>query len=148
MENIERSETTFRIAYTIAFVLVLTAIFFYFIGFVVYSLYPGFGFNPITGSQIEVFDLDQADVFQPGDRVTAVNGLAVEAYNNDLSATFWEGVDVGDQVSIDLIRGGQPQTVSWSISGRTEAEFNVRFLTHWPLALVFLILLTYFSRKA
>lgn len=140
MENIERSETTFRITYTIAFILVLTAILIYFFGFLIYSTYPGFGFNPITGSQIEVFDLAQADVFQPGDRITAVNGLAVDAYNNDLSATFWEGVDVGDQISIDLIREGQPQTVGWTVSGFTEAEFNVRFLTHWPLALSFLTL--------
>jgi signal transduction histidine kinase len=30
--------------------------------------------------------------------------------------------------------------VTWTISGFTEAEFNERFLTHWPLALSFLIL--------
>ena len=140
MEKFERSETTFRIAYLIAFTLILSTIIIYFMGFVIYSLYPGFGFNLRTGSDIKVFDPDQAGVFLPGDRITAVNGLAVETYAKNLDASFWEGVDVGDQVSINLMREGQTQTVKWTISGFTEAEFDERFLTHWPLALSFLIL--------
>jgi len=126
MEKFVRSETTFRIAYLISFTLILSTSLIYFVGFVIYSLYPGFSFNPSTGSQIEVFDLDQAGVLQPGDRITAVNGLAVETYKKNLDASFWEGVDVGDQVSINLMRDGQLQTVSWTIGGRTEAEFNER----------------------
>jgi signal transduction histidine kinase len=140
MENIERSETTFRKVFLIAFTLILSTSIIYFVGFVFYSFYPGFGFDPSTGSEIEVFDPDQAGVFQPGDRITAVNGLDVETYRKNLSASFWEGVDVGDQVSINLVREEQPQTVTWMISGFTEAEFNERFLTHWPLALSFLTL--------
>ena len=140
METIERSETVFRIAYTIALTVILSTMIFYFVGYLFYSLYPGFNFNLSTGSQIEVFDPDQLDVFRPGDQIIEINGLTVEDYGKHLNASFWEGVDVRDQVSINLIRDGQLRTVSWMISGHTEEEFNFRFLNHWPLALGFLIL--------
>jgi len=140
MKPLKLSETTYRIVYPIAFVVMVSAILIYFIGFCFYSLYPGFSFNPATGSLITVFDSDQADVFKSGDRITAIDGLAIETYQNDLTVSFWDGVSIGDQVSIRLMREGQQQTVSWTIPERTEAEFDDRFLSLWPLALGFLIL--------
>ena len=133
-------KNTFNLVYLLTFSVVFAGILIYSIGFLVYTPYSGFDFNPRTGGNIQVFDPLQENVFQPDDQITKINHLSLDEYQKDLTASFWGNTQVGDPIDIEIMRNGEPNSVNWRFTGRTEAEANHRILTFWPLGFMDVIL--------
>jgi len=133
-------KNTFNLVYLLTFGAVFAGMLIYFIGFLVYTPFSGFDFNRRTGTDIQVFDPLQKDIFQPGDQITNINHLSLEEFQKDLTASFWKNAQVGDQIKLIILRDGKPNFVNWRFTGQTEAEVNHRLFSYWPLGFGFFIL--------
>ncbi|MEJ2485033.1 MAG: hypothetical protein P8Y68_04800 [Anaerolineales bacterium] len=133
-------KNTFNLVYLLTFSAVFAAILIYSIGFLAYTPYSGFDFNPRTGGNIQVFDPLQENVFQPDDQITKINHLSLEEFQKDLTASFWGNTQIGDTIDIEIMRNGERSSVNWRFTGRTEAEVNHRTLTFWPLGIADVVL--------
>ncbi|NIW45354.1 MAG: hypothetical protein GWN30_11545 [Gammaproteobacteria bacterium] len=134
------SDKKFRLVFPLLLSLALILILVYMIGYLSFVPYPGFDFNTRTGREILVFDPSQEGVLQSGDAITAINGLTLTEYQSKLDVSFWDGVTVGKEVPLSILRGEESQTVLWRFSGQTRAAYEYRLLTRWPLALGFFFL--------
>lgn len=130
----------FQLFFPLIFGTIVALMMVYEIGFLKFVPYPGFSFNPLTGTNITVFDPNQENIFKPGDMLTKIGETALDTYRKEYSANLWTGFSAGELVEINLTRDGEPKTVFWRFTGRTNAEYSDRLLKHVPLALTSLVL--------
>ncbi len=79
---------------------------------------PKFNFNPQNG-QITEIELTTADL-EVGDRLVQIGPVSWEMYAADLRQSFFESVEPGKVVPIQIERDGKRQTIPWIYEERTD----------------------------
>ena len=130
----------FQLFFPLIFGTIVALMMVYEIGFLKFVPYPGFSFNPLTGTNITVFDPNQENIFRPGDMITKIGETSLDTYRKEYSANLWTGFSASELVEIDLTRDGEPKTVFWRFTGKTNAEYYDRLFKHVPLAIASLVL--------
>ncbi len=91
--------------------------------------YAGFEFNPSSGELTLVFiEPPAGDQLQVGDRLLQVGPVSWDTFQPDFRQTLFAGVAPGDQVLLEVERGGLVIPVSWTFPGRTRQEVRERIL--------------------
>jgi signal transduction histidine kinase len=100
--------------------------------------YAGFEFQAASGTITDVFVNSPGDGgLQRGDKIVEIGAVSWVEFQNDYGKAFFERVQPGQVVIIDVLRAGQPKEIAWRFPGKTPAETNFRLQSEWVLAYPF-----------
>ncbi|MFT3892081.1 MAG: hypothetical protein QM730_10645 [Anaerolineales bacterium] len=119
---------------------VLAILLIYTYGLFFVAPYPGFYFNPSTG-RVSSVDVEQPTDAQYnleiGDVIVRVGPTSYEDYANSKTINLFEGLQAGQIVDVEVLRGGQSIIIPWKYPGFDTSEFMSRFLNVQWLAFIF-----------
>ena len=102
--------------------------------------YVFFVVNPYLGFQYSSSQITYAIPnieLLSGDEILRVEGVTVDMVDLDLTTSFFEGVQAGDQVEIEVERNRKSILFSYTIPGATLEEFYGRLNTQWFVPYIF-----------
>ena len=100
--------------------------------------YVGFDFNPSNGVVSEIFvETNAKNNLQLGDELIQIGPLSWEDFRKDPHQTLFEDVQTGQEVSLDVIRGGYHLPILWMLPGPNSPEFRDRLINTWLLGYIF-----------
>jgi signal transduction histidine kinase len=117
--------------------LVLGLMMVYHVGLFYSGYFPGFIYNSADGTVTEIFVAGEETELQIGDTITAIGPTTLEDYFANPSLQFWDGLEPGDTVLIEVVREGEPVDITWVYPGRTQAELLSRLNSQWWMAYLF-----------
>lgn len=97
--------------------------------------YLGFDFNPSNGVIQETFR--DSPLLRAGDRLYKIDELLFADWADSLRLPLIDAVQPGDQVTIQIYRDNQLQTINWTITPAAWAEIMARLINIWPLGYLF-----------
>ncbi|MBK9925477.1 MAG: hypothetical protein IPP66_09315 [Anaerolineales bacterium] len=119
------------IAYVVLFFLFL-----YTYGLLFKTPYPGFYFNPSNGELLEIYQPANPPL-KIGDFIQRVGSISIETYRQNKWISFFDGMQAGQQIEIEVLRDQKSVTILWEYPGYNTSEFQARFFNIWWLAYVF-----------
>lgn len=96
-----------------------------------------YGFSWGSDGKVYAVFVDQPQSIMPGDQLVQVGSLAWEEFQNDLRVTLFDGVKVGETVSVIVERNGERITVQWKLPGTNSGEVGEQLASEWPIAYFF-----------
>lgn len=104
--------------------------------------YPGFGFGSDGRLDMLYDGANPGGTLRLGDRILQIGDVTWEAFEVDLRQAFFQGVQPGDVVLIEIERDGQRQLVDWVYPGPIPDNVVSRLAGVWWLTYVFWIAAT------
>ncbi len=102
--------------------------------------YAGFYFNPSDGEILEIYENKDAPTgLKVGDFIEKIGSITWDEYHDKRNVSFFQGVQVGDILTITVQRDGKLISIPWVYPGFNKTEFTGRFFNVWWLAYVFWI---------
>ena len=100
--------------------------------------YAGFDIVGDTGEIYEVYVAAPpgADL-QVGDQLIRVGSISLDRFRDDFWVTLFDDVQPGQVAPLDIVRQGQPASISWVIPGHNAPEAWQRLNSEWLLAWAF-----------
>lgn len=100
---------------------------------------PYKGFSTSSGRITSIFvPEDQNPGLRPDDQIIQIGIITWEYYADNLTQHFFDGVQPGDVVPIEVQRGEEIISIDWVFPGISSNEFyNKRLGTQWFLAYIF-----------
>ncbi|MCB0110622.1 MAG: hypothetical protein KDE53_32105 [Caldilineaceae bacterium] len=99
--------------------------------------YLGFNFSSSTGEITLVFEESANATLLVGDRIAQVNDVTWKNYVENPRQSLFPPVNVGDTLTLHIVRVGKPVEVTWSIHSPTVAEVLDRAINVWWLGYIF-----------
>lgn len=96
-----------------------------------------YGFSWGSDGKVYAVLVDHPQSIMPGDQLVQVGSLAWEEFQNDLRMTLFDGVKVGETVSVIVERNGERITVQWKLPGTNSGEVWEQLASEWPIAYFF-----------
>jgi signal transduction histidine kinase len=109
----------------------------YHIGFFYLGPFPGFFYDPSNGEVTDIFVTQDESQLQIGDFIYSIDSITLEEYSNDPYLQFWNDLQPGDTIPIQITREGDPLEIEWTYPGRTQEDLFFRLNSQWWLAYLF-----------
>ncbi|MGD8455703.1 MAG: ATP-binding protein [Anaerolineales bacterium] len=122
---------------SIMILLILALMILYHIGFFYLGPFPGFFYDPSNGEVTDIFVTQDESQLQIGDFIYSIDSITLEEYSNDPYLQFWNDLQPGDTIPIQITREGDPLEIEWTYPGRTQEDLFFRLNSQWWLAYLF-----------